>query len=258
MMFKVNEDAIVKNTFARMEYSGDYTTYMVKKARDLSKFPQVCAKMDEMGLNIPTVGAPNPYRSVIKEQTYPIQLGGSLSYTKMQEKKLDRNGFEGATYEPKYRKPHKFPLYKELIYLGMDMQTIYFTAYPTQDGKEKPKAKWIVDGHPTSKYVLLPWAKSDDFKLWTEGLVNKSVFKDSEGNAILDKDGEEISLREFIEVKFENCKILVNGTDIKEKFFYDDKFYTDAELIAMRDAYIEKTEKEFERKHREWELSQKG
>ena len=42
MMFKVNEEAIVKNTFARMEYSGDYTTYMVKKARDLSKFPQVC------------------------------------------------------------------------------------------------------------------------------------------------------------------------------------------------------------------------
>ena len=51
---------------------------------------------------------------------------------------------------------------------------------------------------------------------------------------------------------------MVNGTDIKEKFFCEDMFYTDAELIAMRDEYIEKTEKEFERKHREWELSQKG
>lgn len=257
MIFKVNEDAIIRNTFARMEYSGDYTNYMVKKSRDLSQFPHVVAKMKEMGLSVPTVGAPNPYKSVIKEQTYPIQLGGSLSYTKMQENKLGRNGLGGAVYEPKYRKPHKFPLYKELIYLGLDMQTIYFTAYPTQDGKEKPKAKWIVDGHPTSKYVLLPWSESEDFKLWTEGLVNKSVFKDSEGNAILDKDGEEISLREFIEVKFENCKILVNGVDIKEKFFHTDKFYTDAELTQMRDEYLEKCEREFEKKHKEWELAQK-
>ena len=258
MIPKINESAIVKNTFARMEYSGEQMKTPVKKSRDLTPFPKVVEAMTKMGLVVPTAGTPNPYHSVIKEQSYPIQLGGSLSYTKMQEKKLDRNGFEGAVYEPKYRKPHKFPLYKELIYLGLDMETIYFTAYPTQDGKVKPTARWVVDGHPTSKYVILPWAKSDDFKLWTENIVSKSTFKDADGNSLLDKDGEEISLREFIEVKFENCKILVNGTDIKNSFFKENEFFSESELVAMRDAYLEKTEKEFERKHKEWELSQKG
>lgn len=247
----------LSSTFARLEYSGDYTKYMVKKARDVSPFPHVIETMNELGLAVPQKGDPMPFTSVVKKQTYPIHLGGSLSYIRMQENKLARNDYKGAVYEPKYKAPHKFPLYGEMLYLGLDLETIYFVAYPQQDGKIKPSANWLVNGSEVNKYLILPWSKSEDFKLWTSGEKSASTFKDANGNNLKDKDGNNIELREYIEVKFENAKIIVNGVDIKNQFFEKVSFYSESELCSMRDAYLEKCEREYERKHKEWELSQK-
>lgn len=226
---------------------------MVKKSRDLSDYPNLVANMEARGFRVPTAGEPNPYKLVRKHQEYGITLGSSLSYVKMQEKKLGRNGIE-ADYEPRFTKPYAFPLWNELVYLSLDFETIYFRAYPMADGKIKPEASWTVDGtEKVSKYVFAPWANSKEFNLWAKNQINRSVFKDENGRVIENDDGEAINLRETIMVKFDNCKILINDEDIRPKMFETVVYYSDAELAEMRDKYLAKVYAEYERKHKEWE-----
>lgn len=253
---KINE-AFMKSvacTNAHFVYDAEYREKMVVKARDLKDCPDLVAYMEARGYHVPYKGEPNPFTSVIKHQEYGIMLGSSLSYVRMQEKKLGRNGIEDVDYEPKYRAPYKFPIWKELVYLGFDLQTIYFRAYPLADGKIKPAASWTVDGNEnTSKYVFAPWADSKDFKLWAHDEILRSSFKDEHGNVLLDENSKEISLRETIDVKFDNCMIMVKGEDIRPKFFKTDEFYSEEELVQMRDAYKLKCETEYKAKYEAWQ-----
>lgn len=255
---KINEAFMKKIgcTNAHFIYEAEYSDKMVKGARDLTSFPNLVANMEARGFRVPCKGDPNPFKSVIKHQEYGITLGSSLSYTRMQEKKLGRNGIE-ADYEPSFRRPYKFPIWNELVYLSLDFETIYFRAYPMADEKIKPAASWTVDGvEQVSKYLFAPWSNSKEFNLWAKGVVNRSVFKDETGRVVENEDGNAISLRETIDVKFDNCKIIVNGEDIRRKMFENVVFYSEAELVEMRDKYLEKVYAEFERKHKEWEARQ--
>lgn len=243
---------LMKSTRAHFVYEGDYTSYMVKKAREVTD--ELRSNMVERGYNVPNKGDAMPFKSVIKHQEYGIQLGASLQYKRMQELKLKRNGIV-ADYKPSYRAPHAFPLYNELIYLSLDFETIYFRAYPINDGKDKPQAKFIVNGLESSKYLIAPWAKSDDFKRWASlPPTPKSKFYNEDGTPMLTDGGDELELREMIEVKFDNCQIVINGEDIKRKMFTIECF-PEAELIKMRDNYVASKRAEYEKELKEYEAS---
>jgi hypothetical protein len=253
-ILKINEDFMKSLACKNVHfvYEAEYIDKMVKKARNLMDCPNLVANMEVRGFHIPVKGEPNPFKSVIKHQEYGVTMGSSLSYTRMQEKKLAKNGVE-ADYEPSFRKPYAFPIWNELVYLSLDFETIYFRAYPMADGGVKPEAFWTVDGvEKVSKYVFAPWANSKEFNLWAHNKINRSVFKDEKGHVVESDDGDAITLRETIMVKFENCKLLVNDEDIRSKMFEKVSFYSDAQLVEMRDKYLEKVYAEYERKHTEW------
>lgn len=241
----------IASTRAHFVYEGDYLTSMVKKAREVTD--ELRSNMVERGFNVPNKGDANPFKSVIKHQEYGVMLGSSFSYTKMQENKLKRAGIV-ADYQPSYRKPHNFPIYKELLYCGLDLETLYIRVYPSNDGKEKPSASWIVDGKRASKFLIAPWAKSDDFKRWADlPPTAKSKFYNEDGSVMTDESGAEIELREMIECKIENAKLIINGMDIIPQLFENVSFLSDETLTKMRDEYLAKRQAEYEKELKAWE-----
>lgn len=239
---------------------------MVKKARDIKMYPNLVANMEARGFRVPTAGDPNPFKRIRKHQEYGITFGSSLNYVRMQEKKLAKGGIEGS-YEPgrtdrkdgkpTYVTPYCFPIYKELIYLGFDMETIYFAAYPMADEKIKPEAYWEVDGVPCcSKYLFAPWANSKEFNLWAKNVINRTPVRDENGNVVEKEDNSVAYVREYIKVKMDNCQILINDEDIRPKMFEKVSFYSDDELIEMSNKYMENYKAEYNRKLKEWEARQ--
>lgn len=239
----------IASTRAHFIYEGDYMPSMTKtfsKKRVLTD--SLVKNMTERGFNVPNYGDPNPFRSVIKHQEYGVMLGSGFSYVKMQENKLKRATGEKSEYTPSWRTPHNFPIYKELLYLGMDLETLYIRVYPSNDGKEKPSAKWIVDGKPTSKFAIAPWAKSDDYKRWADlPPTEKSKFYNADGSLVTDGSGNDVELREMIECKIDNCELIINGENIIPKMFNLVSFFSTETLEKMRDEYIAKKQAEFEK-----------
>jgi hypothetical protein len=125
-----------------------------------------------------------------------------------------------------------------LIFINFDLNQLYVRAYPINDGGIKPEAKFFKGDEEISKYAFAPWAKAKDFTLWSGGEVKRSAMVDENGKPINDRNGKQIELTEMIDIKIQNCKIIINGEDILPKMFELVSFYSTEELEKMRDEFL--------------------
>lgn len=229
------------NTFATMHYEAAYKS--VKKARSANE--TLTAYITKNGESVAEVGAPCPY-NITKKSTYTISLGGSLKYKRKAELLIGRNGVD-AEYHAEKRDLGMFPIYSELVWIKNDLSEVYLRCY--QCGKAN--TTYLVNGTEIKKAKFIQWGTNDDFKAASGLEKNESVVadengsiiyaQDEDGNLILDENGEPktIPLPPIRAVKISNCHIFRKGVDLTKEIFTDDE-YTEAELIAIRDAYYAK------------------
>ena len=231
----------IPSTRAHLVYRGEYSLAnksLVQKARECNEF--LTNKMTELGFDVPNKGDFCPYTTLIKEQEYGLKIGASLDYERQQVNKMARVGdySKDSTYTKSQKNTGRFPLYKDLIFINFDLNQLYVRAYPINDGGIKPEAKFFKGDEEISKYAFAPWAKSKDFTLWSGGEVKRSAMVDENGKPINDRNGKQIELAEMIDIKIQNCKIIVNNEDILPKMFELVSFYSTEELEKMRDAFL--------------------
>jgi hypothetical protein len=70
---------------------------------------------------------------------------------------------------------------------------------------------------------------------------------------VTDENGNDVELREMIECKLENAKLIINGVNIIPQLFENVSFLSDETLTKMRDEYIAKRQAEYEKELKAWE-----
>jgi len=232
----------IKNTFATLSYKGEYKC--VKKAREAN---EVLAKaLTDNGFKVAEKGTPCPFAKVVKESTYTISLGASLSYKKRVESVAKSNGID-CDYHPTQRDLGMFPIFGEMLWVKNDLSEVYIRCY--QVGKPKPK--FFADGTEVKKLAFGQWATSDDFKTLSGEWVAPSLLgdedgdiiyaQDEDGNILRDESGEPvaIALPPLRAIKLSNCKVTRKGKEIE---FLTEEDWDLNELAAIRDAYYAKFE----------------
>ena len=230
----------LKNSFATLSYKGEYKC--VKKARAAN---EVLAKsLKDNGFEVAVVGSPCPFAKVIKESTYTVSLGASLSYKKRVESTARANGVE-CEYHPTHRNLGMFPIFGELLWVKDDLSEVYVRCYQVS----KPKPKFFANGKEIKKLAFGQWATSDDFKALCGEWVTPSLLGDEDGDIIYaqDEDGKilldeknepvAIALPPLRAVKLSNCVVTRKGKEIE---FLSEEDWDLAELAAIRDSYYAK------------------
>lgn len=235
----------LSNTFASLSYKGEVKC--VKKAREANE--TLAKAITAKGGVVAEKGTPLPFGSVVKQNQYVVSVGAKLNYKRRVESMTARNGVE-TEYHPEHRNLGMFPVYGELLWVKNDLSEVYIRAY--QVGKPKA-ATYIADGKIVPKELLGQWLPSKDFNTLSGLENNVSVVadidgnviycQDEDGNLVLDENGEPctMALPEVRAIKVSNCELRRKGEKIE---FFSDEEFTEAELVALRDAFYAKFNEE--------------
>ena len=146
-----------------------------------------------------------------------MSIGASLKYKRKVELMTARNGVE-TEYHPDTTDRGMFPVFGELLYVKNDFSEVYLRAYQAS----KPKAaKYFADGKEIPQVMVAQWLPSNDFNRLCGNEVSESVVadengnviycQDEDGNIILDKNGEPMTmgLPPIRTIKLTNCKVII-------------------------------------------------
>lgn len=245
----------IPSTLARLEYNAPYK--LVKKARAVSE--KLAKEMTEAGFNVPNVGDPCPYIGLLKNSAYTVRVGAKLSYKKLTERKAERLSGQKIDFEVKKKKMGYFPIFNELIYVKDDFSKAYIRCFPhidadTMEQAQKmanymPKPKYIFKGDEISRLAFAPWATADDFARWNgDEVENTNVISVTNADGTteflkpLDADGNEmqgfVCTKQVRTILVENCKLIVNGSDIVPQMFDSLATYNTETLEKIRDEFL--------------------
>jgi len=245
LMKKPNTKAIMGSTLATLNYVGDVK--LVKKARVANDV--LTKAITAKGGTVAEPGAPCPFKVVRKHSSWTAQLGKGLKYKKMAEATMARHNTPGE-YHPEARNLGMFPILGEFIWVKNDLSQMYYRCYQTNI----PTESWYeADGKRVPKEFLAQWLPSDDYKRLSGEYVAPPLIadvegdiifaQDEDGNVVTDTNGDPVamSLPPVRSLKVENCEFTQKKGTVKLNFFSDEDF-TEAELVALRDAFYAKFE----------------